>query len=178
MNFNAFLEKKVSGKVAIGFGLLALLELSLVFTPLFYALLRHNDFFRWMAVVFECVASPLTVFFLGSYALQKMGGLSLRVFRLGFIYTLIYAGISLLALFFVLNSGGDYLVEWVGIITLAGIPFAPITALTGNFFFHLWGFAGGIIAFGFAYLVAGPLLYGFLASLIHLVITKLRQKNK
>ena len=38
MNFKGLLEKKVSGKVAMGFGLLALLELSIVFTPLFYPL--------------------------------------------------------------------------------------------------------------------------------------------
>ena len=149
-----------------------------MFTPLFYSLLRYNDAFRWVAVIFECVAGPVTVFFLGSYLVQKIGRLSLRVFRLGFICTLIYGAISLAAFFFVIDAGGEHLIKWMGIVIFAGIPFQPIAALTGNFFFLLWGFVGALICFCFSYLLAGPLLYGALISLIHFGVGNTLRKLK
>lgn len=177
MKFNKLLEKQVSGKIAIIFGLLALLELVIVFTDWLYSSLRYYDSFRLAIMSFEFIATPITVFILGSYSLQKIGKLSLKAFRLGYIFALIYGATILLILYssFILRHDTPF-------IWLASIPFdilfEPIIDLTESLIGARWGMDGFFIAVDFAYIVAGPLMIGFLISLIHFGINRLKQKGK
>ncbi len=164
-------EKRISPPVALFFLLLAVLELILIFSPLPVFLVRKLNFSTNIVTLFEAIAVPITVFVLGSYGVQKLGKLSIGIFRAGFILALILGIMNLSVL---LNN-----LRWLlAIMGTVLSPFNPLLAIADPIFSKLWGgFLGAAVAYGFVYLALGPLLAGLLASLIYYA-AKIHQGKK